>query len=144
MKKAKILVVDDDVGFAESVRTLLESRDFAVCLAHNRNDGLNRMRSDKPDLLVLDVMMTSWLDGLDMAKELKEDAELCRIPILMLTGVCEKTGRDFKPTPGGPDWCAADVYLSKPVAPDVLLPQIEAMLSDEWVGAAARRVSYSP
>ena len=123
------MVVDDDAELLESLRVLLESRDYAVCAARDRNEGMDRIRSEKPDLVVLDIMMSSWLDGLDLAKTLKADAELKKIPIVMLTGIGEKTGLDFKPKPHGPDWCAAEAYLCKPIEPDLLLKTIDKLLS---------------
>jgi len=129
MRQLKIVAVDDDVEFLESLRVLLESHDYAVCAARDRNEGMDRIRSEKPDLVVLDIMMSSWLDGLDLAKAMKADAELKEIPIVMLTAIAEKTGLDFGPKPDGPDWCAAEAYLCKPIEPDVLLKTIDRLLS---------------
>lgn len=129
MGKFKIVAVDDDVEFLESLRALLESRDYNVCVAHDRNEGLACIRSEQPDLLVLDIMMSSWLDGLDLAKTLKADAEFRRMPIVMLTGIEDRTGLDFRPKPGGPDWCAADAFLNKPIDTDVLIKTIDNLLS---------------
>ena len=64
-----------------------------------------------------------------MAIELKKDPQFKSIPILMLTGEKEQTGIDFKATAGDPTWCPVDGFLDKPVEPDILLQQVEELLS---------------
>jgi CheY-like chemotaxis protein len=129
MENVKIMVVDDDPGIRDSLQTILSSRRYNVITAADRTEGMDKIKTEKPDLLILDIMMSSWLDGLDMSKTLKKDPQLRDMPILMLTGVKEKTTFDFRPKAGGPDWCSVDAYLDKPVEPDVLLAEIERLLS---------------
>jgi len=74
-------------------------------------------------------MMTSWLDGFDMSKTLKKDPEFENTPILMLTGIKDKIHIDFQPKEGGPEWYMVDTYMEKPVAPDVLLAEVEKLLA---------------
>jgi CheY-like chemotaxis protein len=128
MKNAKIMVVDDDPAIRDSLHTILESRQYTVITAANRTEGMDKIKAEKPDLLILDIMLSSWLDGLDMSKTLKDDLEFRDMPIVMLTGVKERTIFDFRPRPGGPDWCSVGAYLDKPVEPDVLLAEIEKLL----------------
>jgi hypothetical protein len=64
-----------------------------------------------------------------MARELKKDSDFKEMLILMLTGVKQQTGIDFKSTAGDPDWCPVGAFLNKPVEPDVLLAEIEKLLS---------------
>jgi CheY-like chemotaxis protein len=129
MENAKIMVVDDDPAIRESLQTILESRRYTVITAADRTEGMDKIKAEKPDLLILDIMMSSWLDGLDMSKKLKKDPQFKDMPIVMLTGVREKTGFDLRPRSGGPDWCSVDAYLDKPVPPDVLLAEVEKFLS---------------
>lgn len=129
MGNAKIVVVDDDPGIRDSLRTILESRRYTVITAADRTEGMDKIKTEKPDLLILDIMMSSWLDGLDISKTLRDDRQFQGMPILMLTGVKERTTFDFRPRPGGPDWCSVDAYLDKPVEPDVLLAEVERLLS---------------
>jgi CheY-like chemotaxis protein len=89
---------------------------------------MEEIKADKPDLLILDVMMSTWQDGFEMARELKSDAQFADMPILMLTGVKDKTGIDFKSSAGDPTWCPVDGFLDKPVEPTVLLAEIEKLL----------------
>jgi len=128
MENVKIMVIDDDPCIRDSLQTILESRQYTVVTAANRTEGMDKIKAEKPDLLILDIMMSSWLDGLDMSKKLKKDPILSDMPIMMLTGVRRKTGFDLRPRDGGPDWCSVDAYLDKPVAPEVLLAEVEKLL----------------
>jgi CheY-like chemotaxis protein len=129
MENAKILVVDDDQDIRDSLQAILESRQYLVSTAGDRAEGMEKVKGEKPDLLILDVMMSSWQDGFEMARELKNDTQFAAIPILMLTGVKDKTGIDFKSSAGDPTWCPVDGFLEKPVEPDTLVTEIEKLLS---------------
>jgi len=129
MENVKIMVVDDDAGIRDSLQTILESRQYTVITAADRTEGMDKIKAEKPDLLILDIMMSSWLDGLDMSKKLKKDPQFSAMPIVMLTGIKERTIFDFRPKEGGPHWCSVDAYLDKPVAPGVLLAEVERLLS---------------
>ena len=128
MKNAKIVVIDDDQDIRDSLQVILESNQFTVATAANRTEGMQIIKDIKPDLAILDVMMDTWEDGFEMARELKKDPEFKDMPILMLTGVKEKTGIGFKSAAGDPDWLPVDGFLDKPVEPDILLAEIEKLL----------------
>jgi CheY-like chemotaxis protein len=134
MENVKILVIDDEEAIRDSLQAILESRQYTVITAADRTEGMDKIKAEKPDLLILDIMMSSWLDGLDMSKTLKDDLQFKDMPIVMLTGVKERTIFDFRPRAGGPDWCSVDAYLDKPVEPDVLLAEIEKQLAKKNVG----------
>jgi CheY-like chemotaxis protein len=129
MAKATILVIDDDEDIRLAVQTLLESKDYAVETAGTKEEGLEKFTSVKPDLAILDVMMVSWQDGFELARELKKDPELKNIPILMLTGVEDKTGFEFKSAAGDQEWLPVEGFLDKPVEPEVLLAEVEKLLN---------------
>jgi CheY-like chemotaxis protein len=129
MENAKIVIVDDDQDIRVSLQSILEGRQYTVITAADRTEGMEKIRTEKPDLAILDVMMSTWVDGFEMARELKKDPHLKNIPILMLTGVKEKTGINFKPTAGDPTWCPVDGFLHKPIEPDILLTEVEKLLS---------------
>ncbi len=131
MENAKILLVDDDLDFTKAFQTILESEQYAVITAVDRTEGMEKIRSEKPDLVILDVMMSTWQDGFEMARELKKDAELKNIPILMLTGVKDKTGINFESTAGDPTWCPVDGFLDKPVESEILLAEVRKLLKKE-------------
>jgi len=129
MSKARILIVDDDPDLTSALQVILESADYTVSSAGVRTSGMEKLRSEKPDLLILDVMMSTWQDGFEMSRELKSDPELCKVPILMLTGVKEKTGIGFKQTAGDSEWLPVDGFLDKPVEPEVLVEEVGRLLS---------------
>ena len=129
MANAKILIVDDDPDLTEALEAMLESRGYAVITASDITVGMEKVKSEVPDLIILDVMMTTWQDGCNMARGLRQDPEFENTPILMLTGVKDKTGMDFKDTVGDESWLPVDGFLDKPVESDVLLGEVERLLS---------------
>ena len=129
MANAKIVVVDDDQDIRDSLQVILEARQYTVVTAADKTEGMEKIRTEKPDLAILDVMMSAWQDGFEMARELKKDPQFKNTPILMLTGVRDKTGIDFKSAAGDPTWCPVEGFLEKPVEPDILVAEIERLLS---------------
>jgi CheY-like chemotaxis protein len=129
MAKKMILVIDDDEDIRLAVRVLLESKDYAVETAATKEEGLEKFTRLKPDLAILDVMMVSWQDGFELARELKKDPDLKNVPILMLTGVENKTGFEFKSAAGDEEWLPVEGFLDKPVEPEVLLSEVEKLLN---------------
>jgi DNA-binding response OmpR family regulator len=129
MENAKILIVDDDLDLTKALKVTLESENYGVVTASDRMEGMEKIKAERPDLIILDVMMSTWQDGFEMARELKKDSQFIKnIPILMLTGVKGKTGINFKSTAGDPTWCPVDGFLDKPVEPDILLAEVRKLL----------------
>ena len=83
----KVLIVDDDMDYLETMQVALEGAGFAVATACNGKDGLAKARQFRPDAIVLDVMMSWALDGLHLSLELKNDPVLCDTPILMVSSI---------------------------------------------------------
>lgn len=130
MAKAKIVVTDDDPEIRDTIRAMLEMRGYMAFTAADRDEGMATIRRERPDLVILDVMMESWQDGFEMSREMRKDPQLRNIPILMLTAVGERTGIDVKSSAGDPTWLPVDMYLEKPVAPSALFARIEELLLD--------------
>ena len=131
MEKAKILIADDDPDIRDSLQAILESQQYTVVTAADKDEGMEKIRAEKPDLAILDVMMSTWEDGFEMSRELKKDPQFKDMPILMLTGIKDATGIDFKSTAGDPTWCPVDAFLEKPVEPGILLGEIAKLLSQK-------------
>ena len=129
MGKAKILIADDDPDIRESLQAILESQQYTVVTAVDKTDGMEKIKAEEPDLAILDVMMSTWEDGFEMSRELKKDPQFKDMPILMLTGIKNETGIDFKSTAGDPTWCPVDAFLEKPIEPDILLAEVAKLLS---------------
>ena len=122
---AKILVVDDDPDFVEAMRLTLERNGYTVVSAVSGDEGLAKVRADKPDLVILDVIMSSVLDGLQMSRRMAEDPEHKRIPILMVTSIANTDYAALFPTD---EYVSIDGFLSKPVPPDVLIQRVSELL----------------
>jgi CheY-like chemotaxis protein len=131
MESANILIVDDDPDFAVMMKVALEGDNHTVDTAGGRAEGMEKLKATKPDLLILDVMMAGWSDGFEMARELKRNPDYRDRPIIMLTGVEQKTGIDFKSSAGDPEWLPVDVFLDKPIEPRVLCAEVRKLLSKE-------------
>jgi len=125
---AKILIIDDDPDIVEAIRIVLESKKYQVDSAADSQEGLKIIKKDKPDLIILDIMMNRMDEGFDVCRELKKDPKYKDIPILMLTALKERTGFDFKPEAGDEDWLPVEDYVEKPIQPDDLLAKVEKLL----------------
>jgi len=125
-KKAKILLIDDDVDFVEVTKIILESKPYEVIVASNGDKGLQKAREEKPDLILLDVIMPV-ADGFTAAEQLKKDPRLSKIPVLMLTAFAAKRGETTIPVSRG-FTLEADDYIDKPVSPEELLARVEKHL----------------
>jgi CheY-like chemotaxis protein len=121
--KNKILVVDDDVDFVEATTTLLEAKGFHVVSAANGEAGYTLAKAEKPDVMLLDVMMSHDSDGFDTARKLKEDPATKKIPVIMITGIRKSKSLPFAFEPDE-DWLPVNVVLEKPVKPDELLKTV--------------------
>jgi CheY-like chemotaxis protein len=129
MANEKIVIVDDDQDIRDSVQVILESRGYTVVGAADKETGIAVVKAEKPDLIILDVMMESYSDGFELARAIKEDAEFKDTPIVMMTGAQEKTGIDFKSAAGDSTWLPVNGFLDKPVEPNTLLEEIAKHLS---------------
>ena len=118
----KILVVDDDPDFVLVCRTVLKEAGYDVVEAANGRIALEVMREDKPDLVLLDVMMSTTLEGVDVSKEMESDPDLKDVPIVMVSSIATtEYAMDFpsdEPIP-------IEAWISKPLQPTVLLRTVE-------------------
>jgi len=127
--QAKVLIIDDDPDIVDAMQVVLESKNYQVSWAKNGREGLEKVKQDKPDLIILDVMMETMDKGFEVARDLKNDQNYKDIPILMLTAIKERTGLGFEKEAGDPDWLPVDDYLDKPLKPDELISKVETLLS---------------
>jgi CheY-like chemotaxis protein len=125
----RVLIVDDDVAFAQSIGDLLEAYGYEVHTAHDGASGLEMARRILPDVMILDVMMTTATEGFEVARKIPESPELKRMGVLLVTGVAKSLR-----APGGlkPDqtWLPVDRILEKPIAPDHLMIEMEHVLKE--------------
>jgi DNA-binding response OmpR family regulator len=127
MSKKRILIVDDDQDYGDALRIVLENNGYEVNHVLNIRDGQKALEGEKPNLIILDVMMDRHTDGFDLCYNLKHD-EACRtIPIMMVTAVTEKTGFKFSPETDG-EYLQADAYVAKPIPLVELLSRVNKMI----------------
>jgi len=123
-KPAKILVADDDPAILELVRINLEARGYQVLTVDNGADAIRIAMREKPDLLILDVLMPE-VDGYEVMRVLKESPETAHIPIVVLTAYASDAGAMVSWMQG------AESYLAKPFNPEELLMVVDRLLSSE-------------
>jgi CheY-like chemotaxis protein len=125
--RPKILLVDDDLDFITMNKAVLEHNNYQVIVAHNGKEGLEKAFAEKPDLIILDLMMESLDTGFAVARALKTNEATQKTPIIMLTAVTHETGFKFG-LEGDEEreWIRADEYLDKPVKPVELLAKIQS------------------
>ena len=123
----KILVVDDDPDFVEITRTVLEGNGYEVASAADGEQALQAMRADPPDLVLLDVMMSTLLDGLNVSHVMNEDPVLSKVPIVMVSSITDSPSAGMFPTD---EYIPIDAWISKPVQPDDLLSKIAQLVQD--------------
>lgn len=120
-----ILVVDDDPDFVETTRMVLAREDYEVSAARNGDKALKAMVADPPDLVILDIMMDGILDGWDASGRIRSDPQLHDTPILVVSSITASDYLSMFPTD---EDNLIDNFLSKPVAPDKLLAEVDRLL----------------
>jgi len=128
MSKKRILVVEDERDMAELIALRLSRAGYAVEHAYDGQDGLARIRSSKPDLVLLDIFLPR-MSGIDVLKEVRQDPRTSTVPVIIVTARGEETDVIVGLQLG------ADDYIPKPFNSSLLLARIEAVL---------RRSSQSP
>jgi len=122
MAKAKILLVDDEKDLVETVSFRLKALDYEVVCAYDGQQALELARKEKPDLIILDIMLPR-MDGYKVCGLLKKDTRYAKIPIIMFTARAQQvdieTGKEM----------GAEAYINKPFEPQLLLEKIRELLN---------------
>ncbi len=124
--KKLVLVVDDDPDVVEAVSMKLESRNFRVAKAYDGVEAWDRIRQEKPDLIVLDVMMPRK-NGYQVCDEVKKDSAYQDVQVILLTAVGSAVGTTSYTHEGGMT-TEADEYIAKPVDLDKLVNAVSDLL----------------
>jgi CheY-like chemotaxis protein len=120
----KVLMIDDDREFIDAITNILDAKGYDVVSATDGKDGVAKAKKENPDIILLDVMMTTKSEGFDVARDLQKDAKLKSVPIILITGVRKEMSLPFGFEPDE-TWLPVKGVLEKPVKPDVLLRTIE-------------------
>ena len=127
----KILSVDDDPDIRAFVVTVLEENGYIPLIAKNGEEGLEKIREEKPDLVILDVLMPKQ-SGIKMYRELKSDDSLKDIHVIILSGIAKRTflrSQEALTEFGGQNVPEPEAYMEKPVEPEELAEMIKRLLS---------------
>jgi two-component system alkaline phosphatase synthesis response regulator PhoP len=119
----KIMVVDDEPYIARVIKFKLEQEGYTVISANDGQSGLQKIKEEKPDMVLLDVMMPG-LSGYEVCQKIREDAELAGIPVVILTAKGQERDREQGLTMGASD------YITKPFSPNRLLELVKSMIGD--------------
>lgn len=125
---AKILVVDDDPDVLEAIGIVLEANGYEVVTARDGAEGLDKLKDEKPDLMILDLLMPN-MDGFEVCKELKDPrrAKYANIPIIILSSVREEASRRRYELETGLQ-LDVDDYVEKPIEYNILLERVKKIL----------------
>ena len=126
--KKRILIVDDDVNFVESNKDLLEAEGYTVLTAYDGVSGYALAVREKPDLMILDVMMATHTEGFEVSRKIPQTPELRGMPVLLLTGIRRALQLPFRVEPDS-TWLPVDSVLEKPIPPETLLEEVRKRLA---------------
>jgi len=127
MKGKKILLVDDDIDLISAITLVLTNSGYEVTSAYNGKEGYKKAQAEQPDLIVLDVMMSTHSEGFDIARDLRKVEATKKTPIILLTSVNTTVPFKFEPDA---TYLPVNIFLEKPVTPADLLVQIKKVLED--------------
>ena len=130
MSNERILVIEDEPQMIDLIRLILETRGYRVIAAQGGEEGLDTMRIERPDLILLDIMMPE-MDGGDVYHRMQQEPELSQIPVIVVTAKAAPIDRVL--------WmnvAQVDDYVTKPFGPDDLLNSVERVLTRRAARAA--------
>ncbi len=119
----KIAIIDDEIQIVNEIKDMFEKEGYVVVFAQNVPDALNLIDNEKPDLVILDVMMQESDDGLYLANKFRQKGYYA--PIIMLACISKVTGFSF----GKSESLPVDEFLLKPVNPELLLEKAKRLLN---------------
>jgi len=119
-----VLMIDDNPEFVEATTNLLEAKGYEVVSAANGKEGIEKAKAVSPDIILLDVMMTTESEGFDVARGMHKEETLKNTPVIIITGIRKEMNLPFGFEPND-EWLPVKAVLEKPVKPDVLLSTIE-------------------
>ncbi len=125
---ARILIIDDDADLVEALKVMLEAKGFEVLTAYNGDEGFELAKRERPDLIILDVMMKTKDEGFQVSYKLKHDPGMADIPILILTSIGRETGFSFSKE--DEDYIVADDFAEKPIKPGELIKRVKRLLGN--------------
>lgn len=130
--KKKVLTADDEHQVREIIATMLQENDYIPLQAKNGEEAMKVIREDTPDLIILDVLMPEK-SGIKLYRELKTNASLKKIPVVICSGIARRTFLRTHAVPtklGQESIPAPEAYMEKPVKPEALAKVIKKLLAE--------------
>jgi CheY-like chemotaxis protein len=128
MNRKKILIIDDDPSFLEICSAILEESDYQVDTASSSKEGLEKLVSQRPDLLLLDIMMATMDEGLNFATSMKQSEHLSKIPIMIVSAQPDAEKGYQRSIDKEMDWISAEMFMEKPINPQDLLHNVRLLI----------------
>jgi CheY-like chemotaxis protein len=129
-KSPKILFVDDDRDFLAAQTAFFGGRGYEVVTVDRVEGALEKISQERPDVIVLDLMMEHYDSGFVLGRKIRQDPAMSNVPIIMLSGVASETGHKFAgDTAALKDWIKLDGFLDKPVTGRQLIKVVEEKLT---------------
>jgi two-component system, OmpR family, alkaline phosphatase synthesis response regulator PhoP len=138
-EKKKVLIVDDDPDYVAAITALLEGSGYEVIRAANGTDGLDLAKTERPDLILLDVMMTERTEGFFVLQSMRSVPALADVPIVIVSSVYSEFPH-FRVNPKA-GWLPADQFLAKPVDPETLLSEVARLISTPRAAAPRNKTA---
>jgi CheY-like chemotaxis protein len=132
-EKPKILIIEDDIDLVAAIKLILENKGYNTIAAYDPEEGIEKLKRENPDLIILDVMFGSKGDpkGFSFAQKIRYDKQCAGIPILMLTAInAKKPFFKFSPDTDG-EYLPVDSFLDKPIQSDELCSKVEDLLKQK-------------
>ena len=124
----KLLMIDDDPDFVEGIISILKTAGYEVDAKYNPKEGFKALETGKYDLLLLDIMMGRGAEGVMIARKMRKDPKLRKMPVLIITGIREQIAYLFPGSAVSPHFVEVDELVEKPVEPQLLLDRVSALL----------------
>jgi CheY-like chemotaxis protein len=126
-KSLKIVMIDDNTDFLFTMETFLQRNGFEVHTAEDGEQGMASIRKERPDVVMLDIMMETLFSGFEVCKQVRSDDDLLDTPIIGISGMVEELEIDYKQWPDY-DYFKPDAFLDKPVDKQQLLRLIPEVI----------------
>jgi CheY-like chemotaxis protein len=122
----RVLIIDDDPDFSQAIGELLESSGYKVSRAPNGKEGIHLAKTEAPDIILLDVIMTERTEGFFVLQELRRMPQHAATPVIVISSIYnDQPGFRVSPDAG---WLPANLFLAKPVDPPKLLAEIARLV----------------
>ncbi len=135
-RRHKILLIDDDTDLHQVLEMILGTQRYELTCCRTAAEGLAAMRRERPDLVLLDIMLTYPSEGLQVACQMRQDEELRHIPIVILSAIGQSAGADYAKEVC-PVELNVDMFIEKPLDAAVVRKAVESVLQKRYGGAPA-------